>query len=641
MNQKLLSISHLPLELFLIGCFMSLSSFPLQAQDWNNCGGNSLRNGLSPIPGPQTPDIKWQGTQTGAFGFPVFIEDQVVVTSRYISLTNSPVVCHDLNTGQLLWTADVTNGTGRSIPIGIRDGKVYVMQFLEAIYGDSLIALDALTGVRLWVADKLIKPAYPIGCAFTSGGDLLIEGYLNLLRINGTDGSTVWETSIYPYVLGYLCPTVFDSTVYVQQNAAESITAMDINTGNIKYTIAISPNGQNTQTILMTGSDGILYAQTTEAGGQITAFKDDGDSLSVLWTTPTTGYAPFSYMAESPDSTIYVPSNGKILRLLKSSGAIIDSSDALGSPSLFIETISVGSDGKVYIATGSTFQCTNPDLTPVFTETIPDLNTSGCALGSNNLLAIAGSGTELRVYGSSPAFTASETVVCEKFCISFFDSSANNPTSWQWFFPGGSPSSSTDENPSQICYDTPGMYDVTLITSGPFGTDTFTLTNYITVFATPSLPTITQMDYTLTSSAAATYQWQLNSVDIPGATNQSLDVFQTGLYTVIIGDDNGCSSSASKYVTITGIELQNSTGSIHISPNPSNGNFTIEFSKAGEEILLVDIINTLGQKVYSLNREMAGIVLKKEIMLNVPRGIYFAEIKTKNYLEKQKIIVTW
>ncbi|HYV95563.1 MAG TPA: hypothetical protein VE978_27560, partial [Chitinophagales bacterium] len=44
---------------------------------------------------------------------------------------------------------------------------------------------------------------------------------------------------------------------------------------------------------------------------------------------------------------------------------------------------------------------------------------------------------------SSNSFAASDTAVCEKFCISFYDSSTNNPTSWQWLFPGGNPSSST------------------------------------------------------------------------------------------------------------------------------------------------------------------------------------------------------
>ncbi len=622
---------------FFLYFIITFLPFSLLAQDWNNCGGNSSRNGLSPIPGPQTADIKWQGTLNGLFAFPVYISDDKVVTSRFVSITNSPVVCHDLNTGQLLWSADVTNGTGRSVPLGMRDGKVYVLRMLEAPMGDSLVTLDAETGLELWHAEQLIDPSYTVGLTFADNGDLLIEGYLTLLRINATDGSTVWETSIYPYVLGYLCPTVYDSTVYVQQNAVESVTAMDINTGNIKYSIPVEPSGQNSQTILMTGTDGTLYAQTTGPGGQITAIKDDGNSLTVLWTTPTTGYAPFSYMAESPDSTIYVPSNGKILRLLKTTGAIIDSSSTLGNPGLFIETISVGADGKVYIASDYTFQCTNPDLTPVFTETIYGLNTTGCALGPNHLLAIAGSGTELRVYGPTQPFVASATAVCQKFCIDFFDSSTTNPIAWQWNFEGGTPSSSTDENPTNICYQVPGIYDVTLITTTANGNDTVTLQDYIVVNETPPFPTITQVDYTLTSSPANSYQWQLNAEDIPGATDQSYTVLQSGTYTIVISDSNGCINSTSLEVIISGMNDITDASEIFVYPNPSKGIFTVNIPQVLTQGF-IEIFNAMDQVVYS-NEESTEP--KQEIDLtDQSSGVYILRVNMEDKIFYKKILIT-
>jgi hypothetical protein len=121
------------IKTLLISYFLVLIPAHLFSQDWNNCGKNAFRNGLSPIPGPDGPSILWQGTEPGLFGFPIYIEGNILVTSRFTSLNYSPVVCHDLYTGQLLWTADVTNGTGRSIPMRIRNGKVYVMRFLEGI----------------------------------------------------------------------------------------------------------------------------------------------------------------------------------------------------------------------------------------------------------------------------------------------------------------------------------------------------------------------------------------------------------------------------------------------------------------------------------------------------------------------------
>src|SRR4030095_2569251 len=98
------------------------------------------------------------------------------------------------------------------------------------------------------------------------------------------------------------------------------------------------------------------------------------------------------------------------------------------------------------------------------------------------------------------AFQASSTNLCEKFCVDFTDQSINNPTAWQWIFPGGTPSTSTDQNPSSICYNVPGTYDVTLITSTLGGQDTLTLPGYITVNATPVTPVITQAGFVLTST---------------------------------------------------------------------------------------------------------------------------------------------
>ncbi|HYV94317.1 MAG TPA: T9SS type A sorting domain-containing protein [Chitinophagales bacterium] len=244
----------------------------------------------------------------------------------------------------------------------------------------------------------------------------------------------------------------------------------------------------------------------------------------------------------------------------------------------------------------------------------------------------------------APISTSSNSL-CEKFCTSFYDQSNNNPSSWQWQFPGGDPSSSTDQNPTNICYNTPGTYDVTLITTNANGSDTLTLHNYITVYPTPPFPTITQIDYTLTSSPANSYQWQLNAVDIPGATNQSYTVLQSGYYTVVVGDSNSCKNSTTTYVLISGVE-DVSDKSISISPNPSNGNFMIEWLN-GQMVgdASIDVVNTLGQKVFSSSNlprgsQVSSYDFKKQIDLsNVARGIYFVEIKTENEFVRKKIVI--
>lgn len=240
-------------------------------------------------------------------------------------------------------------------------------------------------------------------------------------------------------------------------------------------------------------------------------------------------------------------------------------------------------------------------------------------------------------------FAANDNQVCQKYCVDFFDSSLNDPTAWLWSFPGGAPASSADQNPTDICYNLPGVYDVTLTTTNANGTSTLTLSNYITVYATPPFPTITQVGYTLTSSFADSYQWQFNSADIPGATNQSYSVLQTGLYAVVVTDSNDCVNSANKYVLITGIHDVMGHVSISIYPNPTSGRFTIELMNLmSEDEVSIDVINTLGQEVFSsAESRAAGPSEKKEIDLSGQgTGIYFIQLKINHLIFHYKILIS-
>ncbi len=77
-------------------------------------------------------------------------------------------------------------------------------------------------------------------------------------------------------------------------------------------------------------------------------------------------------------------------------------------------------------------------------------------------------------------FSASATTVTEGGNVTFTDLSTNNPTSWSWSFPGGTPSTGTARNPS-VVYNTAGTYDVTLTSTNAGGSDGETKTGYITV----------------------------------------------------------------------------------------------------------------------------------------------------------------
>jgi len=80
-------------------------------------------------------------------------------------------------------------------------------------------------------------------------------------------------------------------------------------------------------------------------------------------------------------------------------------------------------------------------------------------------------------------------IICGGDSLQFFDESYNNVSSWSWSFPGGSPSVSTQKNPT-VYYANGGAYDVLLQVSDPLGNMlSQTFPNYLTVIPNPGKST--------------------------------------------------------------------------------------------------------------------------------------------------------
>ncbi|MES2558340.1 MAG: M43 family zinc metalloprotease [Bacteroidota bacterium] len=81
--------------------------------------------------------------------------------------------------------------------------------------------------------------------------------------------------------------------------------------------------------------------------------------------------------------------------------------------------------------------------------------------------------------------TAPGKTVCTGANVSFRDNSYNaSVTSWSWNFgDGATPATSTIQNPTNITYSTPGWKTITLTSTGPSGSGTTAVNNYIYVQA--------------------------------------------------------------------------------------------------------------------------------------------------------------
>ena len=83
-------------------------------------------------------------------------------------------------------------------------------------------------------------------------------------------------------------------------------------------------------------------------------------------------------------------------------------------------------------------------------------------------------------------FSASSEVVPVGGSVNFQDLSSGNPTSWHWFFEGGTPPESTEQNPLGIRFDRNGKMNIKLIVENYLNIDTLAKDEYIDVKAVVS-----------------------------------------------------------------------------------------------------------------------------------------------------------
>ncbi|MBK9984217.1 MAG: PKD domain-containing protein [Saprospiraceae bacterium] len=143
-------------------------------------------------------------------------------------------------------------------------------------------------------------------------------------------------------------------------------------------------------------------------------------------------------------------------------------------------------------------------------------------------------------------FNSDNTDGCVVFTVHFFDQSQNSPTSWLWTLPGGTPATSTLQNPT-VAYNTAGSYNVTLKATNAQGMNTITKTNYITVGDDP----VSDFDFTQNglvvtfqnlSVGATSYLWNFGDGNTSTQTNPVHTYNQDGTYNVKLTAINDCGS---------------------------------------------------------------------------------------------------
>ena len=103
----------------------------------------------------------------------------------------------------------------------------------------------------------------------------------------------------------------------------------------------------------------------------------------------------------------------------------------------------------------------------------------------SNLVATGTNGSPVNVCIPKSDFYTNRSYACLNEVVQFSDASSNAiVTNWNWFFPGGNPSTSTLQNPS-VTYLASGVYSAKLVVSNATGSDSTTKNDVVRVTTVP------------------------------------------------------------------------------------------------------------------------------------------------------------
>lgn len=386
------------------------------ADDWTNSGGNAARNGQTSEVGPDAQDLLWSGGRPSIIAWQPVIEGDRVFMVRQTGFppggepNGSPIVAMDLNTGAELWPAPVNiaynSGDWTTWIAGVKNGRLYASRSGNgASVSAKLHCLDAATGAPLWQSVDLIDAGAYDGVVFAANGDPVIASFRTIKRIRAVDGTTAWSTPRVGSVSGNCGGAIFGDSVYVADAAVGGtvLKRFDLATGQFRYAgpVMVGFTVQNTP---MCGPDGTVYLSRTQdnAGTDFFyAYTDTGSAFVEKWHVAAQ-WTTASEFAVGPDGSVYMLAPGnEIHRLNPADGEMLNTSGPI--PADFSQPrMAVDAQGRLFFSNGAfsngRLYSFNADLTPRWSEAVPNANIGTPSIGRGGTLLIAGIGTNVRAY---------------------------------------------------------------------------------------------------------------------------------------------------------------------------------------------------------------------------------------------------
>ncbi len=218
--------------------------------------------------------------------------------------------------------------------------------------------------------------------------------------------------------------------------------------------------------------------------------------------------------------------------------------------------------------------------------------------------------------------------------------SADHVDTWHWFFPGGTPSESFEMEPA-VTYAIPGVYFASLVIENEVGS--VTLSNLFTVLVKFGLnnPAFSvqvigdSIVCTNTTQNVVSYYWTLDGGAVVGA-NTSPYVFEvnsSGTYVVGLFITGICDTifleQEVPVIIVSNLDLEREAWRFVLSPNPNDGQFSLNMHATETLPADLSIINALGVSVLTQKIAITKGENRYDFDLqHLPPGVYYLQVQT-------------
>lgn len=232
-------------------------------------------------------------------------------------------------------------------------------------------------------------------------------------------------------------------------------------------------------------------------------------------------------------------------------------------------------------------------------------------------------------------------VVCVGDEVQLIDNSSNaDDKIWTIF--GGSPSTSTEDNPI-VTYESEGMFTIKLVVSNQYGEST---ANFIDVVQVIGLPEATfagtqinnVVDFETTASNTSTYMWDFGDGTTSTEENPSHTFTTNGTFEVVLTVGNQCGDFmvTESFIINSNAVTEAELANVNIYPNPSHNYLNIELTNRESDLIRMDVLDINGKLILSNTFKSAYYKLD---VSNMTAGTYLIRLKSDDATYYKKVVI--